>query len=346
MVFKKVFAVYDLLCLLCTTVVHKFVYDSRTQTYTGHIDKKGFTSLGVAGQNNQTKIVPIKKIKSRDKKRESLMGFTLVEMLVVIAIFGLLASIVLMGIGSIREKAKIAGGFQFDASVWHAMGAYAVGLWDFNEGSGTIANDHSGYGRHGTLEGFSGNPWTTETPSGKGYALRFDGVDNVVSFTSVSQERITISAWVYLDFSGISTYPRVVVMPGYYIVIDRGTGSEEDVFEFSAQKGSSCSQWATPIHTIKNNYWYHIAASYDSSSNYNVPTLYVNGTSQEAIELIWRDYPQVDNAGIGYIGNNETKTQSCYGIIDDVRIYEQILSEAEIEQLYAEGLGRNNMAEK
>ena len=262
-----------------------------------------------------------------------------------ISIIGLLASIVLVSLVSVRDKAKIAGGFQFDASVHHAMGAYAVGLWDFNEGSGTIANDYSGYGRHGTLEGFLGNPWVTDTPSGKGYALRFDGADDAVSFTSVSQSRITISAWVYLDPGGASDYPRIVVMPGYYIVIDRGVGDEEDVFEFSAQKGASCSQWATPIRTIRNNYWYHVAASYDSSSFDNVPTLYVNGTSQEAIPLILRDYPQVDNAGTGYIGNNETKTEPCYGIIDDVRIYEEILSSAQIKKLYAEGLSKNNLAQ-
>jgi len=150
-------------------------------------------------------------------------AFTLIELLVVISIIGLLASIVLISVNSVREKAKIAGGSQFDASVYHAVGAYAVGIWKFNDGGGNIAKDSSGYNNDGTLEGFSDNPWTTDTPSRKGYALRFDGVDDAVSFTSVSQEKITISAWVYLDSSGTSDYPRIVVMPGYYIVIDNNS---------------------------------------------------------------------------------------------------------------------------
>lgn len=273
-------------------------------------------------------------------------AFTLIELLVVVAIIAILASIVFVSINFVREKAKIAGGFQFDASAYHSMGAYAVSLWDFNEGSGTIVADSSGYNHHGTLEGFSGDFWTNDTPSGNGYALRFDGVDDAVSFTSVSQDKITISVWIYLDSSGISEYPRIVVMPGYYIVIDRATGNEDDVFEFSAQKGSTCSQWATPIKTIHNNHWYHVAASYDSSSPDNIPTLYVNGTSQEAIPLIIRNYPQVDNAGIGYIGNDATKTKPFHGIIDEVRIYSEALSAAKIEQVYVEGLKKLNLTKK
>ena len=74
-------------------------------------------------------------------------SFTLIELLVVIAIIGLLASIVMISVGSAWEKARIAGGQRFASQLDHSL--EAVGSWRFDEGSGTTANDGSGYGYNG-----------------------------------------------------------------------------------------------------------------------------------------------------------------------------------------------------
>src|SRR3989344_4913080 len=134
-------------------------------------------------------------------------SFTLIELLVVIAIIGLLSSIVLVSMGGLQGKAKIVKTLQFSQSVSHALGAYAVGVWGFDEGegSGTTALDGSGYGNNGTIVGAV---YTDETPhkaigrgSGK-YALSFDGVDDSVSVPNSSSlnptSQITIEAWVKL----------------------------------------------------------------------------------------------------------------------------------------------------
>jgi len=115
-------------------------------------------------------------------------SFSLIELLVVIAIIGLLASIILVSLKGVREKAEIAKGLEFSQSIQHALGADAVGIWSFDEDSGSTANDNSGYGNSGTLYNFaSPYGWTSETPhkivgSGQGkYALSFDGVDDYVT---------------------------------------------------------------------------------------------------------------------------------------------------------------------
>src|SRR5690349_13286390 len=59
--------------------------------------------------------------------------------------------------------------------------APAVGLWRFNEGSGTNAADSSGFGNNGTLTGENGNvPAWVAGQAGFGGALRFtnDGLDH------------------------------------------------------------------------------------------------------------------------------------------------------------------------
>ncbi|MCP4992836.1 MAG: LamG domain-containing protein, partial [Gammaproteobacteria bacterium] len=55
--------------------------------------------------------------------------------------------------------------------------------WSFEEGSGTTTADTSGNGNDGTLNG--GIAWSTDTESGSGYALAFDGVDDYVALPHI-----------------------------------------------------------------------------------------------------------------------------------------------------------------
>lgn len=132
-------------------------------------------------------------------------SFTLIELLVVIAIMGLLSSIVLVNLKGTREKARIAKILEFSQSVNHALGAYAVGIWRFEEGQGSTAYDSSGYGNNGKLgdgtctPGFGNCPnWTTGI---LGYALSFDGTDDYVQVVHSASlnitSAITLEAWVY-----------------------------------------------------------------------------------------------------------------------------------------------------
>ena len=80
-----------------------------------------------------------------------------------------------------------------------------VGLWRFNEGSGTIVYDLSGNGNDGTLEG---DPEWVDTPKGGG--IRLDGVDDhvrVLDF-SLTTETITfiamIEGWKTSNWAGIA----------------------------------------------------------------------------------------------------------------------------------------------
>ena len=68
--------------------------------------------------------------------KDAQRGFTLMELLVIIAIFGLISSIVFVVSRSALDSARIARGLQFSQHLQNSFGAYAVGIWKFDEGGG------------------------------------------------------------------------------------------------------------------------------------------------------------------------------------------------------------------
>ena len=123
-------------------------------------------------------------------------AFTLIELLVVIVIIGLISSIILVSLKEAGEKARIAGVLEFSHSIQHTLGAYAVGVWSFEE-IGDTALDGSGYGNHGVIYGAG------HTDGIIGSALSFNGTSDYVDCgTDESldlQPTLTIEAWVKPD---------------------------------------------------------------------------------------------------------------------------------------------------
>ena len=104
-------------------------------------------------------------------------AFTLLELLVVITIIGILASIVIVSMSGSTDSATIAKGKIYAQQIHALLGANALGVWNFDEGTGTVVKDLSGYNNHGVI---TGADWTEDTPIGQGYALSFNGSSDYV----------------------------------------------------------------------------------------------------------------------------------------------------------------------
>jgi len=89
-------------------------------------------------------------------KKNSKKGFTVLELAVVIAIFGLLASIVLIAVRGAKEKSKYAAVLQFSGSIKHSLGSNIVAEYKFEDN----VSDSSGNGNNGI------NYNVTFTPNG------------------------------------------------------------------------------------------------------------------------------------------------------------------------------------
>ena len=258
-------------------------------------------------------------------------SFTLIELLVVIAIIGLLASIVIVNLTGTRSKANIARGLQFSQSIHHALGAYAVGVWSFDEGSGTTAYDASGYGNNGTINGAS---HTTDTPSGQGYALSFDGVDDYVDCGNLGSffDYGTIEFWMNTfrlrnwdnpfttKFQGLNAGIRFELNESGMFSVYIGDDAADYTFHMYLNSG------------LTINTWWHVVLVWDSVNN-NVKG-YLNSVKKfDNSHTKWATtLPQIA------IGNGFSSSRYFNGLIDDVRIYEKALEIAQIEAMYYAGL--------
>ena len=126
-------------------------------------------------------------------------SFTIIELFVVIAVLGLLASIILVATKGARERARVAKIIQYATSVYHFLGADIKGGWMFDDGT---ANDTSGNNKNGSLE--NGAKITTDHGGVVGEAVELDGENDFVkiaTFDISGWESITITGWVNLDGS-------------------------------------------------------------------------------------------------------------------------------------------------
>jgi prepilin-type N-terminal cleavage/methylation domain-containing protein len=210
-----------------------------------------------------------------------------------------------------------------------------VGYWSFDEGTGTIAYDLSGYGNNGTLNNFNFTATSGWTTGKIGKALIFDGSDDWVRVSSSTSldinKNISVFAWV--NRSRIVDWERIL---GRYYWSGGNTGSWElDLGQGYLRcnfniNGTWVSANAPAGTNNATGTWYFVGCVYDGSRLYN----YVNG-ELKATFMASGDIPNTTYPlAIGATSNGTAIQNVIQGIIDEIRIYNRALSNSEIKVLY------------
>jgi len=202
-----------------------------------------------------------------------------------------------------------------------------VGCWPFDEGTGMTAYDHSKYGNHGSLENMAEEDWV----DGKvGKALDFDGENDYVDCgDDVSLDittAITITAWIKTSIPTVAQkciISKIDATDGYSLEMQN-----HKLKGFVRLGGvNSCNAISTT--SIDDQEWHFCVFTNDGTTI----RIYVDGTEEDS-----------HTEGLASIGITnqrlwigEFDNWSGYffpGLIDEVRIYNRALTEAEIKALH------------
>jgi hypothetical protein len=233
------------------------------------------------------------------------------------------------------RRMYVSGVATVKTSIGHTLTAQAsasgfistglIGHWSFD---GKYMNwrtnqvlDSSGNGNHATVVNMS----TTTSPrmGRSGQALDFDSVDDRVALSSelVGTGPVTVSAWVHPRTSGGSDAGIIVSNRRFKVTVD------STPFRFFASNGTGNT--GSGVVSSLFSSWTHIVVTRDAGGLIN---FYVNGALSGT--------PDQDGgtplAGVSplNIGNSALNESPFDGLIDEVRLYNRILSVSEIRQLY------------
>ncbi len=202
--------------------------------------------------------------------------------------------------------------------------------YQFNGNTG----DSSGNGHNGTP--LNSPTFGTDRFNHTNSALQLNGTNQYVSLpNSISIENdISISFWMKTDFSDSGSWPF-----GTFI-IDRDLCVPTGDWSVGLGLGGKL-QWntgtvlLTSTQNVNDDSWMHIVVLRDATDG--TKNIYINGQLNASISF--NNEAFTNNSISIYVGASvcDTETHRYYkGLIDDLRIYDRVLSEAEIQQLYYE----------
>jgi len=228
-----------------------------------------------------------------------------------------------------RQKLYKSGKQYDKGNLWSFSTGNLVAWWRLDEDTGNTAADSSGNNYAGKL---MGNPSWQPTGGKVGGALDCDGDGDCIKIGRESSfdlcDEITVATWVNITKVPGEWTPIVTKGNSAWRLITEGI---ERRFHFAV---TGVGFGAGGLHgetEVTAGEWHHVAGTYDGV---NV-RLYVDGVEDPAEPAPHDAGISTNNCEVRIGGNSEKPECFWNGLIDDVRIYNYALSEAEIMALYA-----------
>ncbi|MEW5924403.1 MAG: LamG-like jellyroll fold domain-containing protein, partial [Candidatus Zixiibacteriota bacterium] len=225
---------------------------------------------------------------------------------------------------NLGDKISWTQGLNCTSNPCEAISSDLAGYWSLDEGTGTIAIDHSGNGNNGS---FVSEPvWCDGIID---HALDFDGIDDYIQVPDapsldITGYGITFMAWVKSPL--FTNYAWVIGKSGLggwsdmaWWLLTRTDGA----IRYAIKSDNSTMEREVTAN-LTTNTWYHLAVTYDAS----YMRLYVDGI---VIDSCAKSGQMNANDGLLLIGLDGFNPSNHFnGIIDEVKLYNRSLSKLEI----------------
>ena len=204
-----------------------------------------------------------------------------------------------------------------------------VGWWKLDDEGAAVAVDYSGYDHYGL---FKGDPQYVTGYDGD--ALEFDGDDYVVLGSGGVLDfgdATDFSILLWIKWAGTSSDPAFISNKNWdsggntgYAIADGGSTWQ---WNYSGSTGSR-ADYDPDGPTLTDNKWHHLCITHDRDG---YAVFYVDGVYQDKRDISGST-GSIDTGMPHVLAQDGTTTYgSTYsGLIDDVRIYNKVLSESEI----------------
>jgi hypothetical protein len=204
--------------------------------------------------------------------------------------------------------------------------------WKLDEGTGTTAADSSGNSHDGTL--YNDTAWTTDTPSTaftNPSALSFDGTSDYVevphSTALDTGDELTLSAWVKLvdpsNDQKIVGKTNGAHTAGYVLGVKNNS-------LFPEIWDSTGGYYAHESGTITADTWTHLVVTWQSDKEM---IGYVDGTEVFNIAASANPIGASTKPLLIGVAPWDTNAYNVNGVVDDVRVYDWVLSASEVQSL-------------
>jgi hypothetical protein len=197
--------------------------------------------------------------------------------------------------------------------------AELVMYWPLDEGSGTTAVDVTGNGNEGTINGTAS--WV---PGQNNLALDFDGSSTYIAVDhEIVRGTWSLAMWIR---------PRDIPYTDGYYAVWHGDGWAGGVIHLHLRSSTSLLNAdfntgpdVTSTTVLQEDEWYHAVVTVTDEGT-GGSTMYINGVLEDETS----GGSGGDYMGPGMFGNWSGGARFYHGLMDDIRIYDHVLSETEV----------------
>ena len=224
-------------------------------------------------------------------------------------------------------------------SLW-ASASGLVGYWNF-DGTGSIApaqtaglRDGSGRGNHGTASNANATGMAF-VPGRVGNAVTFDGVDDDVRI-GIGTHYFPLPRFTICSWNRTPGLASGMTLNGFFSLTHGLIHAINNLGQFTVRIHDGTAAPASHTFTVTpdnlhNNQWHHLCSTFDGTHFH----MFVNGVSRRSDPFAWPGTTNWPTSGV-FIGvdSNILTTKRFNGLIDEVRIHNRALTEAEIRTTF------------